>query len=209
MPARRVAVALLASLTALSVVAAGCAGPSGVLRPVLELPEAPAYGPLVYIAPVEDLRSFADSSLHRRVPGLFHGLSRDPETIARIVGRRRSRTGPNLLLPEGEPAASLVRNAVAGGYLAAGRRIAAEPSDAHPSVEVKLLGLWCWAREHPMAPPRLEFSARVAVGDDVLHVDHFILTGGISTLAYQRLIRRGMEKLSAAVREHLELRGRS
>lgn len=160
----RIATFALAAVLAL----AGCASSRGVLDYKPRASTNLGEGPPVRIASVSDARAFDRRPNDPSVPSLKNGEIADRSITSRAIARKRNSYGKalgDILLPEGQTVADIVRPAVARGLREGGYRVLAEGdagfAEATP-VDVEIRKLWMWMTPGFWAA-HLEFECAVAL----------------------------------------------
>ncbi len=113
-------------------------------------PANPADGVPVKVEKVEDLRVFESAPSQPDIPSLSDGDIANPATKARAIGRKRNSYGKALgdvLLPEGQTVAELVRTSLISSLRESGYRVLS-PSDpgyaqAAP-LQIRIRKFWSW-----------------------------------------------------------------
>lgn len=130
----------------------GCATSRSIISP--DAPSAPAaaaaYHGTVYIGTVTDNRIFEAAPSEASTPSLRGPVDAvtAAQTQPRAIGRKRNGYGKALgdvLLPEGESVANLIRQHAVVAFDEAGWRVVQSP-DADHKVDIRIDEFWAWFR---------------------------------------------------------------
>ena len=153
---------------------------SVVTVPTRQMPD-PASGTTVVITRVTDKRSFV------QVPQKFYGIpsqkggaSADPALRPRTVGRKGSSASDvigDVLLPENETVANLVRKELTAVLRSSGYRVADSATQAPPgafTMEVDINRFWTWL-EYGVTHNTIDYNASLSIASPALKGDGHVL----------------------------------
>lgn len=196
--------------------ASACATSRGIvdLRPGLG--QAPASGPAVAFASIEDKRHFEVAPRDASIPSLKDGRISDAALTSRAIARKRNTYGQalgDILRPEGRTVVDVVGEALSRALHDKGYRVvpasaaAAEGADA---LQVEILDFWSWitpgfwamhiesrlmvrvtGTRPPLAGPKV-FRGYIRLG-----------TQAATTGAWQNTMRKGIDSFVADVEAQL------
>ena len=128
-----------------------------------------------------------------------------------MIGRRRSNTGGNLLLPDGQNVEGLVAGVVTYAYRGSGFRVVEGDDGARP-LDVEILELWGFdLSRDPINRKTVEFRSRIRIsgGPPPFGKASFACgrakttSGGASAALWSKLIRSGLVALATQISDEL------
>jgi hypothetical protein len=203
-------------LAVVACAASACATSRGIvdIRPGTGV--APADGPLVSLAAIEDKRHFEVAPKDPSIPSLKDRRIQDVAITSRAIARKRNTYGQalgDILLPEGRTVQNVIGEAVTRALHERGYRVvvaSAEPMPGVDPLQVEILEMWSWFSPGFWA---LHLECRIHVrvtgsrppflGGKDFHGYIRLASQAATTGAWRNTIEKGVESLIADIEAQL------